>query len=356
MLRVLVADDSVFMRKLLIQLIDEEPSMKVIGTAKNGLEAVDLVKGLKPDVVTMDVEMPRMNGLQALEKIMTECPVPVVMVSSLTHEGAKETIQALRLGAVDFIAKPSGSLSADMHLVKDDLIAKIKAASVSSLKKLTPLRGSRVSGFAGAERAPALKSESRKSFDQIFAIGTSTGGPRALESVLTGLPGDFPYPVLVVQHMPPKFTLSLAQRLNGLVSLNVVEAEQHQLIAGETVYIAPGGFHMEVSQERGVYRISLNEEPPRGRHRPSVDVLFESVARLSRLRRHLVIMTGMGGDGAKGMLEAKQLGASSTIAESEETSLIFGMPRVAIELGCVDHVVPLHKIADKMVSVASLPG
>lgn len=366
-IKVLVVDDSLFMRKMVSDLIQSDPSMEVIGTAKNGLEAIRMTKEKSPDVITMDVEMPEMNGLDALRAIMREKPTPIIMLSSLTSEGARETIQALQWGAVDFIQKPSGSISLDIHTVQDDLVTKIKVASKASIRNLLPT--------SAIKPAPSINKEVPKdrsvlnsistghvkaidkvnqtaSFDQLFAIGTSTGGPRALEAVITALPNSFSYPVLVVQHMPPKFTKSLAQRLDQLSKVNVVEAEDRQLIQGGTVYIAPGGWHMEIREKNSQYYIHLHQEEPRNGHRPSVDVLYESVLAIKKLKKHYVIMTGMGGDGAKGMLEAKKAGAQTTIAESADTAIIFGMPKVAIELGGVDHILPLHQIANKMVEVA----
>lgn len=339
-IRVLVVDDSHFMRTLISHFIEDDPELEVIGKARNGQEAVGLVQALKPDVVTMDVEMPVMDGLQALEQIMREHPVPVLMVSSLTQKGAETTMQALEKGAVDFIGKPSGSLSVDLHKVKEELIRKIKsAASSRPSPHTTPMPAEKP---AALPRPAASVLEPRR---QIVAIGTSTGGPRALDAVLSAMPGDFPFPILVVQHMPPAFTASLARRLDRQSPLKVVEAEHLQQVEGGVVYIAPGGKHMQVVEDETGCRIYLNQFPPVNGHRPSVDVLFDSVGLLKRYRRHLVIMTGMGSDGAKGMLAAKQRGAETTIAQSEETCVVFGMPKAAIALGCVDQVVPLPQIA-----------
>lgn len=352
-IRVLVVDDSLFMRKLIARLLEEDPLLEVAGSARNGEEGVLLAKELKPDVITMDVEMPVMNGLDAVERIMKERPTPIVMLSSLTHEGARETIAALQRGAVDFIAKPSGSTSADLYRVKDEMIAKIKSAALTNLSVLRPVRHLR-------QPAAARETSSRdreqhkplpKSFTQIVAIGTSTGGPRALDAVIGALPAGFASPVLVVQHMPPRFTKSLAQRLDGSSALRVVEAEDGDIVRGGTVYVAPGDFHMTVVDKGGDYRIKLNQDPLRNGHRPSADVLFESVAKLHRLKRHFVIMTGMGNDGAKGMMLAKETGASSTIAEAKETCIVYGMPKAAADLGCVDHVEPLDRIAAKLMEV-----
>lgn len=348
--RVLVVDDSTFMQRLISRLIGEDDSLQVVGTAKNGLEAIDLVIKLKPDVVTLDVEMPVMNGLEALKKIMGVRPTPIIMLSSLTQEGATETIEALQSGAVDFIPKPSGSISADIYKVKEELIAKIKLAAQAppqAIYKTFPKIELNYRPIIGN----ALK---KNEIEQIIAIGTSTGGPKALDIVISALPPNFPYPVLVVQHMPPRFTHSLAQRLDRSSHVKVVEATDNERIEGGIVYIAPGDYHMTVVQKGNEFRIALHQQSPRSGHRPSVDTLFESVTRLTRLKRHYVLMTGMGSDGAKGMLEAKQQGTCSTIAEAKETCVVYGMPRSAIENNSVDFITPLYRIASKIVEVTGL--
>ncbi len=357
--KVLVVDDSVFMQKLISRLIEEDASLQVAGVARNGLEAVKMVGELRPDVVTMDVEMPVMNGLDALASIMEEHPTPVLMLSSLTWEGASETMTALEYGAVDFIAKPSGSISTDLFKIKEELLSKIKAVAQTRRSVLRSLRGKQSPDTAVREALPEPKRDAgsgcrTKPSDHIVAVGTSTGGPRALEAVIPGLPAGFPYPVMVVQHMPPKFTQSLAQRLDRLSRVAVVEAEDNQRLSGGTVYIAPGDYHMTVVAHYGEFRVALHRQSPRNGHRPSVDVLFESVSELSGLKRHYILMTGMGSDGAKGMRAAKLAGACSTIAESEETCVIYGMPRAAIEQCGVDYVVPVNRIASKIVEVTGL--
>ncbi len=353
-IKVLIVDDSIFMRKLISDFVSKDDRLQVAGTAKNGQEAIKLTAELKPDVITMDVEMPEMDGLTALKQIMQKFPTPVLMVSSLTEKGAYETIKALQLGAVDFVQKPSGSVSLDLFRVKEELIAKIKAVSKARLSKTAiPVRQTPISPKAG-EKAAKIEKQPKNvtDFKQLFAIGTSTGGPKALETVITGLPANFKDPVLVVQHMPPKFTEYLAKRLDGISNVNVVEAQNNQIISGGTVYIAPGDFHMEVRQRGNQYRIVLNKDPHCNGHRPSVDVLYDSVSRLAGLKRHYIIMTGMGGDGAEGMNRAKMTGAAfSTIAESEETCIVYGMPKTAVNLGCVDHILPLNRISSKMIDL-----
>ncbi len=348
--RVLVVDDSAFMRKIISDLITENTEFEVVGTAKNGAEAVGLVKQLKPDVLTLDIEMPIMNGLDALKVIMKESPTPVVMLSTLTEEGARETIRALELGAIDFVRKPSGSISLDLYKIQDLLLDKLRIAVRARVKSSTSADSDQASLHSSAslyrrqeKPEPPIRKDAH--IHKVVVIGTSTGGPRALQTVLSGIPAQFPAPILVVQHMPPNFTKSLADRLNAICELDVVEAQQHMTVCPGTVYIAPGGYHMQLMRVHAAsYRIQLTKDEPVSGHRPSVDVLFESLVPFQELERYAVIMTGMGSDGAKGMLELKRAGAKCTIAEAEETSVVYGMPRAAIELHAVDHIMKLQDI------------
>jgi two-component system chemotaxis response regulator CheB len=360
--RILVVDDSVFMRKIISDLISEDPELEVIGTARNGKEAVEQVKLQRPHAVTMDVEMPEMNGLEALRHIMKEAPTPVIMLSSLTQEGAAETIHALELGAFDFICKPSGSISLDLYKVKQQLHEKLRAAVKANVRGAPlpaahaaspPGLKSPLAAAAGNGEFPkrrAVKPAGATRFEHLVAIGTSTGGPRALHRVVSQLPAELPAPILIVQHMPPNFTKSLAQRLNDASQVNVIEAEDGQLLETGTAYVAPGGWHMAVQRDSaGGYSIRLTKDDPRSGHRPSVDVLFESLVPLKELKRHAVIMTGMGSDGAKGMLALRKSGAVTTIAEAEDTCVVYGMPRAAVELEAASDVVRQHDIARKLV-------
>jgi two-component system chemotaxis response regulator CheB len=341
--RVLVVDDSIFMRKMISQLIEEDSRFEVVDTARNGQEAVEKAKRLTLDCITMDVEMPVMNGLAALGAIMAECPTPVIMLSSLTVEGAQETIEALTLGALDFIAKPSGTISLDLYKVKQQLHELLFAAVHA---RSTILRRPGARSIAPQPYAATVSSR----FKHLIAIGASTGGPRALLSLLSQLPSGFPAPILIVQHMPPKFTQSLAQRLHEACQIRVVEAEDGLLVTSGTAYIAPGGWHMTLTRaETGKFLIRLSKADTRNGHRPSVDVLFESLVPFDSLQRHAVLLTGMGSDGAGGMQALQAAGAVSTIAESEESCVIFGMPRSAIELGSATHVLPLPAIGDQLI-------
>lgn len=353
--KVLVVDDSAFMRKIVSDLIQEDPRYTVIGTARNGQEAIQKVSELRPDAVTMDVEMPVLNGLQALRAIMMERPTPVIMLSSLTEEGARETIEALELGAVDFVQKPSGPISLDIHKVGALLREKLGAAVLSRPKRSVmpePISALQQSANVSCDRLPPPGL-----LQHLIAIGTSTGGPRALQQVISSLPGTLPAAVLVVQHMPPGFTKLLADRLNGLAALTVVEAEQGRLIEPGHVYIAPGGWHMEAAESgKSEFRIRLTQDAPRNGHRPSVDLLFESLVPLSSLSRSVVLMTGMGSDGARGMRMLYDAGVRATVAESEQSCIVYGMPRAAIELECANYVLPLEKIAAMLVQFASSPA
>lgn len=344
--RVLVVDDSAFMRKIVSDLLAEDPELEVIGTARDGLDGVEKARTLRPDVMTLDVEMPRLDGFGTLQKLAVEAPVPVVMVSSLTKQGAAATFRCLSLGAVDFVAKPSGTISLDMATVQAELIAKVKAAARARPRyRRSPLRET----LQRAEAPPPTPSRpaivSGRAAERIVIIGSSTGGPGALQEVIPLLPGDLGAAVLVVQHMPPGFTASLADRLDRHAALSVREATEGDLVAPDQVLIAPGGLHMLISDQR---RIVLSEDPPVHGVRPAVDRTLQSAVPIWQQRAVGVILTGMGHDGARGMLALKQAGGYG-IAQDEETAVVYGMPRVAREVGGVDEVLPLPQIAAAIV-------
>ncbi|WP_442600927.1 protein-glutamate methylesterase/protein-glutamine glutaminase [Paenibacillus sp. KN14-4R] len=363
--RVLVVDDSVFMRKIISDLIVEDERFAVIDTAKNGQEAIEKIKLLRPDVVTMDIEMPIMNGLDALKQIMAEHPTPVLMLSSLTNEGAAETIRALEYGAVDFICKPSGSISLDLYKVKSQLHDKLQIAIKMKFNRAPFVKNdgpridkpNQVSMNSVKQQTAIFKNEKvhlepSSEFEHVVAIGTSTGGPRALHEVLTQIPAYFAAPILIVQHMPPNFTKSLAQRLDNVCCIRVVEATNGEIVVSGTAYIAPGGWHMRMRKHSSnTYRIELSKEEPRTGHRPSVDILFESLVSLKELKRHAVLMTGMGSDGAKGLLALLRSGANTTIAEAEETCVVYGMPRTAVMLHAANCILPQYKISQKLIDI-----
>ncbi|MEN6413171.1 MAG: chemotaxis response regulator protein-glutamate methylesterase [Veillonellales bacterium] len=344
MIKILIVDDSAFMRKLLSDFFTAEPDFTVVDAARNGKDAIEKVKWFKPDLITMDVEMPVLDGIKALEVIMRDVPTPVVMISSLTRDGADATIRALELGAVDFVAKTAGSISS-IAGIKTEILAKCRAAvkaNVIQLKKRSPDEPAVVRPMQAAP-SPAMANS-----DQIIAIGTSTGGPRALQEIITKLPSSLPCGVVIVQHMPPGFTKSLAERLNSLSSLRVKEAENNDVIRPGVVLIAPGDYHMIVRQEGNQKVVKLNRDPSVGGHRPAVDPMLESVAKVYGQRAVGVILTGMGHDGSKGMQLIKQQ-RGYTIAEDQSTAVVFGMPKSAIELGVIDKVAPLSDIAAEIV-------
>lgn len=330
------------MRKVLSDLFAGQADFVIVDTARNGKEAIDKIKRLKPDVVTMDIEMPVMDGITALETIMKECPTPVVMISSLTRSGAEATIHALELGAVDFIAKTAGPIS-NIDTICMEILAKCRAAARVNVKKfvLQPvIARPSITAPILQETLPPIP----MGIDHLIAIGTSTGGPRALQEIITKLPGNLPCGVVIVQHMPPGFTQSLAARLNSLSSIQVKEAAHNDVIQPGVAFIAPGDYHMMLERVGGKILVKLNQSAPIGGHRPSVDPLFESVAKLYGQRAIGVILTGMGHDGSKGM-QAIRGRNGFTIAEDQTTSVVFGMPKSAIELGVIDKVLPLHAIA-----------
>jgi two-component system chemotaxis response regulator CheB len=317
--RVMIVDDSALMRQLLSACLAQDPEIEVVGTAADPFEARDLIKALNPDVITLDIEMPKMDGVTFLRKIMTLRPMPVVMISTLTQAGADITLEALEVGAVDFIAKPTRDIGAVMAELSGELQAKVKAAARVRV---------RARRFAPQTAKPALIAGDLSS-RKIVAIGASTGGVEALKAVLTQLPSDCP-PVLITQHMPERFTASFAKRLNGECAMTVSEARHGELVEQGHVYIAPGARHLELAKSGGRFVCRLTDDPPVSGHRPSVDVLFRSVAQIAGPDTVGVILTGMGKDGAEGMVRLRQAGAV-TLGQDEASSLIYGMPRVAFE-------------------------
>lgn len=348
---VLVVDDSAFMRKVISDLLQQDERIEVIGTARNGQDALDKIKIIKPDVITLDVEMPILDGLGTLKKIMEESPIPVVMVSSTTIEGAQNTVLAMEYGAVDFIAKTSGSISLDLHKIKDEIINKVILASQSQVTNFIK-NTEKLSGVKRADVRQEVHCQFNKSSQKkLIAIGTSTGGPKALQHVLTKLPASLNAPILIVQHMPPGFTKSLANRLNTLCHIEVKEAEDGEIIKNGVAYIAPGGYHLTVKKIGTALVVQLNQLPPRKGHRPSVDVMYESLADIPNYSILSVIMTGMGADGSDGLVRLKQHVDSYSIAESEDSCIVYGMPRSAIKTNQVDEIVHLQHIGQRIVEL-----
>ena len=350
-IRVLNVDDSALMRQVLAALLVKDPEIEVIGAAPDPYVAREKIKALNPDVITLDVEMPRMDGITFLEKLMRGHPMPVIMVSSLTEAGCETTLRALELGAVDFITKPKIDLREGMEEVAQDLIAKVKAAACANLKRQAP--GERSKAAFQTSQAPARTGSQAmiKTTDTIIAIGSSTGGTEAVKEVLEVLPPNTP-PVLITQHMPERFTKTWADRMNSLCRISVKEAEDGDSVLPGHALVAPGGYHMVLERSGARYSVRINQDPPVNRHRPSVDVTFASVARYAGANAVGVILTGMGGDGAREMLTMKQAGAF-TIAQDEASCVVFGMPKEAIKAGGVDKVLPLHEIAGAILAHVS---
>ncbi len=333
-IKVLIIDDSALVRKIFTEELSRDPSIEVVGTAPDPFIGRDKIVQLEPDVIILDVEMPRMDGLTFLEKLMKHKPIPVIIVSSLAKESSDVAMRAIELGAIDVMCKPGSSYS-----VKDmgeQLAEKIKAASQARRRPYTPP--------ATVKRPTAM---TIRTTDKVIAIGASTGGTEAIKQVLTALPGNMP-PIVVVQHMPQHFTKSFAERLNELCDLEVKEAEDHEHLSPGKVLLAPGNYHTVVKRSGATYYVEVKGGPLVFHQRPSVEVMFSSVARFVGRNAIGVILTGMGKDGAEGLLEMRQAGAW-TIAQDESTSVVFGMPKEAIALGGVSEVLPIHQIAQAIV-------
>lgn len=345
-IRVLVVDDSALMRQLLTQLLSHDPSIEVVGAAPDPIRAWEQIQRLRPDVLTLDVEMPRMDGLEFLSRLMRAHPMPVVMCSSLTERGCETTLQALELGAVDFVNKPKIDLQRGVEVLAGELIAKIKAAVGSRPRTRdgkTALRPGAPATAVATARAPS-RPTLRRTTEVILAIGASTGGTEAILEVLSGLPADCPG-VVIVQHMPETFTRHFAQRLDSLCAVRVKEAADGDRVLPGHVLIAPGGAqHMQVYRSGAQTFVRLLASPPVNHHRPSVDVLFESCATALGANVVGAILTGMGGDGARGLLQMRQAGAR-TLAQDEATCVVFGMPKEAIACGAAEFTVPLGGVA-----------
>lgn len=340
-IRVLVVDDSAIVRKIFTEELSRYPDIEVVGAAPDPFVARDKIVTLKPDVVTLDIEMPRMDGITFLKKLMKYYPLPVIIVSSLTTKGGKLTLEALEIGAVEVIAKPGSSYS--VGDLSEQLAEKIRAASKVKMtrKETGPSPPAKES-----EPIRALAETSQK----IVAIGASTGGTEALKAVLTKLPPNSPG-VVVVQHMPANFTTAFADRLNGLCQIAVREAKDGDTVSTGSALIAPGNFHMILRRSGARYYVEIKNGPMVHHQRPAADILFRSAARYAGTNAIGVILTGMGADGAAGLLEMKKAGAS-TIAQDEKTCVVFGMPKEAIKLGAVDRILPIDQIAGEIIRMA----
>ena len=350
-IRVLVVDDSALVRSLLTEIINRQPDMECVGAAPDPLVAREMIRALNPDVITLDVEMPKMDGIDFLAKLMRLRPMPVVMVSTLTDQGADVTLKALELGAVDYVAKPKIGVADGLRLLADDITSKVRIAAVAKIRSPRPVASlaseSPAGSGGGPVRSPAAPaSVGRLSTERIIFIGASTGGTEATKTVLMGLPADAPA-VMITQHMPPGFTRSYAARLDGLCRIRVMEASDGERILPGHAYIAPGGFHLSVERSGANYIARVRDGEPVNRHRPSVEVLFLSAARIVGPNALGVMLTGMGGDGATAMKVMRDAG-SWNLAQDEESCVVFGMPKEAIAAGAVHEIVPLTAVASKL--------
>jgi two-component system chemotaxis response regulator CheB len=343
-IKVLLVDDSAIVRKVLSQELAKDPGIEVVGAAPDPFVARDMILSLKPDVLTLDIEMPRMDGLTFLRRLMRFYPLPVVIVSSLTPRGGDVAMEAMDLGAVEVLCKPGASYAVGDMAV--ELRDKVKAAALSRVR---PAAFPERTGMPPHGRLSLLRTT-----HSVIAIGASTGGTQALQSLLSMLPANSPG-IVIVQHMPEHFTRSFAERLNTLCAIEVKEAADGDTVAPGRALIAPGSYHMELDRSGAVYKVKVRGGELVSRHRPSVNVLFRSVAKFAGRNAVGAILTGMGNDGAEGMKEMKDQGAA-TIAQDEESCVVFGMPKEAIAMGGVDHVLPLDAIPKKLLELAALKG
>lgn len=356
MIRVLVVDDSAFMRKIIGDLFSKSSDFELLDTAKDGREAIAKVKALKPDVVTLDIEMPNMDGLTALGIIMKECPVPVVMISSLTQKGAQATMEALNIGAVNFVAKAGGPIS-KIDPIEQEILNVCREASTVNLNKMDyrsttrVVQPKRIEGTKSSDIPSGIirtTSVAANTSGKVIAIGTSTGGPKALQEVITSFPKGLSCPVVIVQHMPAGFTKSLADRLNTISQVRVKEAEPNDLLMPGVVYIAPGEFHMRFKKYPEGVRIVLSQDALVNGHRPAADPMFESISEVFGKNVIGAVLTGMGSDGARGLKKIRDSGGY-TVAEDSSTAIVYGMPKVAFEIGAAAKILPITSIANDLV-------
>ena len=351
-IRVLIVDDSALMRQMLSAILSTDPAIEVVGTAPDPLVAREKIKALNPDVLTLDVEMPRMDGIDFLGRLMRLRPMPVVMISTLTERGAEVTMRALELGAVDFVAKPRVGLANGLNELATQIVDKIRVAAVAHVRRSSAVPAGSAANAGAAAGAPAAASSTsllgRLSTEKIIAIGASTGGTEAIREVLVRLPADSPA-IVITQHMPPGFTTSFAARLNSLCQITVKEAVNGERILPGHAYIAPGGLQFRIARSGANYVAVVEDAPPVNRHKPSVEVLFKSVAAVAGRNAYGIMLTGMGADGAAAMREMKDAGSYNYV-QDEASCIVFGMPREAIAHGAADEVLPLSQIAQALIA------
>jgi len=353
-IKVLIVDDSALVRGLLSKILGDDPQIEVVGVAPDAYVARERIKALNPDVLTLDVEMPRMDGLQFLRNVMRLRPMPVVMCSSLTQRGADVTLAALELGAIDFVAKPKSDVAHGLESYAAEIIAKVKVAAGARVRQLVAGPASaevrRLAQAASAAHAGRLR---YRTTDRVIALGASTGGTEAIREVLARLPADMPA-IVISQHIPQAFSGPFAARLNDCCALSVQEARDGQPITHGHVYVAPGDRHLLVERDGAKYRCRVSDAPAVNHHRPSVDVMFESVAASLGPNAIGGLLTGMGADGAQGLKAMRGAGAV-TLAQDERSSVVWGMPGAAVHLGAVDHVVPLEQMAEELLRLVAAP-
>jgi two-component system chemotaxis response regulator CheB len=358
-IKVVVVDDSALVRSLLTEIINKQPDMVCVGAANDPLMAREIIRERDPDVVTLDVEMPKMDGLEFLSRLMRLRPTPVVMVSTLTEQGAETTLRALELGAVDFVAKPRIGVASGLQQLADDIVEKIRIAARARVRRLAlPSAANQVRNSTSAPSptifSAAGTTDLRLSTEKVICIGASTGGTEAIKEILMELPPDAPA-VVITQHMPPGFTASFAARLDSLCQLRVAEARDGERILPGHAYIAPGGRQFSIARSGANYVAVVDDSPPVNRHKPSVEVLFRSCARVLGPNAIGVMLTGMGADGAEAMKEMRDAGAYN-IAQDEASCVVFGMPKMAIQAGAVHEVLPLKQIARAIMERVAAAG
>ncbi|BCS86916.1 protein-glutamate methylesterase/protein-glutamine glutaminase [Pseudodesulfovibrio sediminis] len=341
MIKVLVVDDSAFMRKALSTMLDKDPDITVVGTANNGQEGLDMVRSLDPDVVTMDIEMPKMDGLTALRHIMMESPRPVLMVSSLTTEGAESTLKAMELGAVDFIPKQLSKVSLDIIKIEKDLIARVKTVALRKMRHVSA-RAVRPKPAPVVRRRRVAGSRPVR---DVVAIGVSTGGPPVVQKILSSLPEDFPASIVIAQHMPAAFTGPFAARLDGVSKLTVKEAETGDVLKPGHVFISPGGRHLVLDQKISRVDVVVTDEPAGELYKPSANVMISSVAKAVGKRALGVILTGMGYDGCEGIRDLKSKGGRA-LAQSDSTCVVYGMPKAIVDAKLADEIIDLDDMSN----------